>query len=874
MFQQKWLLTMLASCFTTILMAQTTVAGFVHDLASGDPLIGASIHVKGTRVGAITALDGNFRFTTSEPLPLTLEIHYLGYKTRELFVHEDSEYLDIFLEGESYTSEEVVISASRWKEKIYDAPAALSVVPTAMLEAQVLSNPMLTLKYTPGVQIEIQGTERNTIGLRRGGRLFANKAQIILDNRTISSTGLEFFESSNSALSVLDLDQVEVVRGAATAIYGPGATQGVIHFQSKDPFKYPGTSVEVVAGERATLQTSIRHAWHSQNKKFGYKVNANFRRSNDWQLDPNDPADSTSIAQFQDEIIDPRTGEVVYHTGGNLRKDNLGYGANATIEFRPAYDLSFSASGGFSRFEGVLRQPLGETLFQSNEYFGVLKAKYGNLFAQLSINRSGGFNNDHPNFQYRSGQVSALGRNHWEGQVQYGLQLRPIHTRLILGGDVTLFRANTQGITFGRYEDSDNYDFTGAYAQTKTALFDQLDLVISGRADYFSEFKEVAFSPGAALLYKINEQNTFRINYNQSSRPPGMLSLFPDFPLANFGAFDVWFLGGKDAQTFAENPGTSSFIPGVGETPGIGMPLQTGYAVVLGALGNALPPDLIAYLQSEIPNISGFSQGVTDQPLVNTEALGLSSQKNFELGYSGRLSDKLKVLAELYWQELTGGNSSPEQIGALVFLPTLPNDLATVVSSTLDPATLANYGLTPAEVAAIFQQAAASFASPTTPLGLVETEQMPQGGLPHLAYGSAREEGTAILTGLDVGFQYSIMETLMLYGNYGHIFEFTEGVPYPPIDKFRLGLYYWQLPALGFRANVNVQYDAKWEVAVGVFEGVIPAHTVVDASIGYQWSHVSFDVTATNVLNDKYGWPGLPKIGRQVLARAIYTFGD
>ncbi|MCB9316120.1 MAG: TonB-dependent receptor [Lewinellaceae bacterium] len=871
-FQGNWLLLTFSFLLSTTIHAQTTVSGFVHDIASGDLLIGASIQVKGTRTGAVTGQDGSFRFTTSEPLPLTLAVACLGYKTRELVVNADSEYLDILLYAESYTSEEVVITASRWKEKIYDAPAAISTVPTAMLEAQVLSSPMLVLQYTPGVHIEKQGTERNNIGLRIGGRLLANYTQIILDNRTLTFPGLAYFEPSNSALSVLDMDQVEVVRGSATAIYGPGATQGVVNFQSKDPFKYPGTSVEVVGGERATFQTSIRHAWHSKNEKFGYKVNANFRRSNDWKLDPNDPADSTSMAQMHDEIIDPRTGEVVYNTEGSLRKDNLGYGTNATIEFRPAYDLSFSASGGFSRYEGLYWQPFGEALTQSNEYFGMLKARYGNLFAQLSINQSGGFNNDHPSFNYRSGQIASFGRTHWEGQVQYGLHLRPIHTRLILGGDFTLSRMNTQGLIFGRYEDNDNYDFTGGYAQTKTALFDQLDLVLSGRMDYFKTFKEVAFSPGAALLYKINEQNTFRINYNLSRRAPTMIALYPDFPLVNYGAFDVWYLGGREAQTFAEHPSTVSFIPGVGETPGIGMPLQAGYAVVLAALGNALPSELITYLQSEIPNIGGFSQGITDRPLENNEPLGLSNQKNFELGYSGRLTDKLKVLTEFSLRTLKNDDSQAVQIGALVFLPTLPEDLATVVNSTLDPATLANYGLTPAEVAAIFQQAAASFASPTTPLGLVETEQMPEGGLPHLAYGikNARKINTTVL---DIGFQYSIMETLMFHGTYGHAFKSAGGIA-PPTDKFILGLYYWQLPALGFRANLNMQYIAKWKVAEGIYAGVIPAHSVVDASIGYQWPNLSLDVTATNILNDKYRFPGLPKIGRQVLARVVYTFGS
>lgn len=893
MITNKWQLFILICLLSISLNAQTTISGIVKDMETGEPLIGANILIKEKNIGTVTESDGSFRFTTSVPLPLNLNISYIGYVSEKVYVIDDSEQLKIYLQADDFTTEEVVVTASRWKEKIYDTPAAVSVLNSVILEQQALPNPMLVLKYTPGVQLLEQGTERVNIGLREGRLLFITPTQILLDNRTLSSPGLQFFDSSNSALNTLDLERVEVLRGSATAIYGAGAIAGIIHFQSKDPFKYPGTAVEVTGGERATFRTSVRHAWHSPNKKFGYKINATFRRSNDWELDPSDSTDAEVLKTFEDEIIDSRTGEVIYRTGGQLRKDNLGFGANTTIEFRPRYNLSLSASGGFSRFEGVIRQPLGEMLFQSNEYFGMIKAKYDKFFAQLSINHAGGFNNDNPTFGYRSGGLIPLGRTHWEGQIQYGLDLRSLYTNLIMGADFVNFKAETQGLSFGRYEDRDNYNYSGIYAQTRTALFDQVDWVFSGRLDYFQVIDKFAFSPRAALLYKINDRNTLRFSYTRASTPPSMFALYSDLRLADQGVFDVWFLGGLEAQTFPDVPTTSWFIPSLGETPGVGIPLQSAYSLVLGAINQTigLSPEIYDYLQSETPNIEGFSEGLTEFPIADTEPLGLVTRRTFEIGFNGRISDKLKVIAELYFDKTSNAVSQSAQVSPLVYLPTLPEDLAAVVKNTLDPEALAEFGLIPEQVSSIFNLVSSLIARPEgelTPLGLIETEQMPPGGLPHLALSVRKVRGDIIRTGIDVGVQYSIMETLLLHGTYARQFNKTYRPPsdgiedfvldtfpnFPP-NKFRLGLFYWQLPKSGFRANINVQYDSKWKVNDSIWSGDYPARMTVDVGVGYAWfKGVTIDFTATNVLNNRYSWPGLPKIGRQILGRVVYTFGN
>ncbi len=145
------------------------------------------------------------------------------------------------------------------------------------------------------------------------------------------------------------------------------------------------------------------------------------------------------------------------------------------------------------------------------------------------------------------------------------------------------------------------------------------------------------------------------------------------------------------------------------------------------------------------------------------------------------------------------------------------------------------------------------------PLGLVETEQMPEGGLPHLAYGFDRIPGERTRVGMDIGVEYSILPNLIFNGTYSHEFKYIYSLkeaedrklfPNFPRNKFRLGLNFFQLPNSGFRANVNVQYEDAWNVDYGIYTGKLPARTIVDASIGYKWfNYLSIDITASNVFD-------------------------
>ena len=108
--------------------AQTTVSGTVTDTELGEPLIGANILIKGTSVGTTADIDGNFSLKSNVPLPWTIEISYTGFTSESIEISGDQTGLAVKLVEGVSIGEEVVVSASRRREKVQEAPASISVL--------------------------------------------------------------------------------------------------------------------------------------------------------------------------------------------------------------------------------------------------------------------------------------------------------------------------------------------------------------------------------------------------------------------------------------------------------------------------------------------------------------------------------------------------------------------------------------------------------------------------------------------------------------------------------------------------------------------------------------------------------------------------
>ena len=278
--------------------SQNKIQETVKDANTQEGLIGVNIIIKNNSTsGTATDIDGNFTLQSDKDFPWTIEISYTGYATKEITVTSNNEIVNIGL-SEGINMAEIIVQGYRGGGKADKAVASISVLSERTLKTTSdIADPVKSLNNIPGVNIQSQSANRINISMRGSSGLFGTSVFPIMDYRSLIGPGIGTFQSDQSGISLLDLDRIQVVRGPASALYGPGVTQGVVHFITKSPIDKPGTSIELFGGELQTFGAGIRHATKI-SEKFGFKINAQYRQGNEFTLDPNNFEDSIQIAKF------------------------------------------------------------------------------------------------------------------------------------------------------------------------------------------------------------------------------------------------------------------------------------------------------------------------------------------------------------------------------------------------------------------------------------------------------------------------------------------------------------------------------------------------------------------------------------------------
>ena len=228
--------------------AQAVLTGRITDAATDEPLIGAQVVVtsaKGT--GTATDLDGNFRLETKESLPLTLSVEYIGYRTEEIDVYDDSEPVDIQLSEEVNTLSEVVI-IGYGTQKRTQLTGSVTTVNADILENSrqatidgALSGQVSGLNVTassgqPGAESHIRIRGGNSVNASNEP-LYVVDGFIYFKDAANNSTGLGAIEGSLNPLATInpnDIESIEVLKDvSATAIYGSRGANGVILITTK-----------------------------------------------------------------------------------------------------------------------------------------------------------------------------------------------------------------------------------------------------------------------------------------------------------------------------------------------------------------------------------------------------------------------------------------------------------------------------------------------------------------------------------------------------------------------------------------------------------------------------------------------------------------
>jgi len=263
-------LTMFLSLFFLgigILSAQTQVRGTVVD-ESGEPVIGATIQIKGTTQGTVTDIDGNFML--SAPANGTLVISYVGYATQEVPV---SASVRVVMREDTEILEEVVITALGITREKKSLGSAVQEVNADELVKAASPNVISSLSgKIAGMQVNQAGGQlgaSSRIVLRGNSSLGDNQPLVVIDGVPVSNSSTNLndvdFGSGLNDVNPQDIESVTVLKGgAAAALYGMRAGHGVILITTKSGAKAKqGISVDYDANFNADQVYGIQRM---QNK--------------------------------------------------------------------------------------------------------------------------------------------------------------------------------------------------------------------------------------------------------------------------------------------------------------------------------------------------------------------------------------------------------------------------------------------------------------------------------------------------------------------------------------------------------------------------------------------------------------------------------
>ena len=277
---------------TQMVFAQnTTISGTVTDKLTNETLAGAAITVKGKTIGASTNENGRFALTTSESIPFTIVVTYIGYKTVEQTISGSDANLLISLEVQAILGQEVVVAASRTPERILESPVSIERLGAAAIRETAAPSFYEALNNLKGVEMSAQSLtfkSVNTRGFNANGNTRFNQYIDGMDNQ---APGLNFSVGNIIGISELDVDNVELLPGASSALYGAGGINGTMLMTSKSPYTSQGISFQLktginhvndpMQGTQPFEEAGLRYAkaWN----KFAFKTNISFLQAKDWQ---------------------------------------------------------------------------------------------------------------------------------------------------------------------------------------------------------------------------------------------------------------------------------------------------------------------------------------------------------------------------------------------------------------------------------------------------------------------------------------------------------------------------------------------------------------------------------------------------------------
>ncbi|HET9985898.1 MAG TPA: TonB-dependent receptor [Longimicrobiales bacterium] len=594
-----------------------TIAGTVRSAETGEPLSNVSVVVVGTGRGALTDAEGRFEIRGVPTGARTVEASRIGYgdvRASVTVVEGAAATVELTLTPTPVPIENLTVTtASRRTEKITEAPATIDVITSQQIADYPSSNVGELFARQKGLDYVRTGVLGTGFNVRGFNSAFNPKNLQMNDGRlsTLIATGLPWGPLSTTVKD--DIERIEVVLGPTAALYGPNAHNGLVNVITKDPRRYPGTTLAVGGGNHSVLDARFRHA-QVLSDKLAFKVAGEYNRGTEFDYVDTVYVGTAALNELDlDRDFDALRGEASLQYSATPSSDViLTYGGSKTNMLSPT-------NAGRNQIKDWMLNFL-QGRFVSPRLFAQAYYTWSSTDSTYAINQrtqnyasflAAGFSDAEArqrSFREAWTGTKAAGRalsrgalfqdasRRFNGEVQYNASLAGSH--FTVGAQLQRDMANSNGTYLLDKNGTIDLDQYGVYGQAEAPFGSSgLKAVVAARGDHH-ELYGFNFIPKGGLVYT-RGASTWRATYGKGIAAPTILNL-------SMNIFGGLALGNGEGFTLSNG---TKIDPLKVET------IQTFEGGYRGVLGDRFFADLDGYYNKSKNFIS---------PLINIVPKGLS----------------------------------------------------------------------------------------------------------------------------------------------------------------------------------------------------------------------------------------------------------
>lgn len=461
---------------------------------TGSPLIGATIKAPNDRI-TTTNTDGEFSISV-EGSTAKLQISYIGFLTKTFIIKSNTGRHELILTPDISALEEVVITATRTPKALKDVPVVTRLITADDIRKSDATNIQdLLTEELPGLEFTYAMSQETSLNMSGFG---GKSVLFLVDGERLAGETMDNIDFNR--LNLDNVGQVEVVKGASSALYGANAVGGVVNLITRD--------------SKEPWRINLNSRYRSLGNEWRSGADLNFH-SGKWTSNTNFQYNTSETVKLTDAFDTESNLQNLY--GGRT------FNVKERLSFQPSDALRLTARGGYfnrtstrinyddhyidytAGLRGVWNMGVGRTLELSYSYDQYDKQRY--------VNDQRTHDHDYSNRQHIAHALYTqfFGNN-----------------ALMAGADYMNDYLQTYQFVSGETHSQSSVD---AFVQFDYNPLSWLNIVASVREDYFSESKNNSVTARLATMFKFNRFSV-RANYAGGFRAPTLKEMYMNFDMA------------------------------------------------------------------------------------------------------------------------------------------------------------------------------------------------------------------------------------------------------------------------------------------------------------------------------------------------------